>query len=129
MSMSKLALISGMIAAVALFGGAVVLAKSSFNRAQSPAGAVAPFGQNGYGQAVQDGNGNGYYGTPRPGAGGSYGPGMMGGGFGYGPGMMGSYDYNGSGSTLWDQMRSAMSSGNWNEMYQLCRGYFNKSSY
>ena len=114
MSISKLALVAGVIAAVAFLGGAVVLAKSSFDRPQAPAGGAATFGQNGYGRAGANGNGSGYYDPPGPGASGSYGPGMMG---DYGP--------YGSGSASWDQMWGAMRSGNFSDMYQICRAHFN----
>ncbi len=131
MSIVKLALIAGVAAVVVILSGTVVLAETgyvSFGKGRATVGpAPARFTQ-GYNNqsAPGPGNGNGYYGPMGP-AGGGYGPGMMG-GYGYGAGMMGSGSY-GAGGALWDQMWSAMRSGNWNGMYQACLGIFNGSNY
>ncbi len=126
MSISRLTIIGVAAVALLLLGAAVVFAQG--NSGTFGPGMMRGFGAPGatgtnptapgnppsgtYGPGMM-GNGNGYSGT--------YGPGMMSNGNGYsgtyGPGMMSNAD--------WSKMRDVMNSGNWNEMYQVCRDAFN----
>lgn len=140
MSISRLTIIGVAAVALLLLGAAVVFAQG--NSGTFGPGMMRGFGApgttgttrtapdtppgGGYGPGMM-GNGNGY-------RGGTYGPGMMGNGYsgGYAPGMMGNGNgYSGTygpgmmSNADWNRMRDAMNSGNWNEMYQVCRDAFN----
>ncbi|MHB1413176.1 MAG: hypothetical protein ACYCXE_07505 [Thermoleophilia bacterium] len=94
MSSSKLTIIGVAAVALLLLGAAVVFA-------QGNTGTYGPGMMRGFGASGTTGTAQTAPNTPPSG--------------GYGPGMMGNVD--------WNKMRHAMNSGNWNEMYQVCRGY------
>ncbi len=137
MSISKLTIIGVAAVALLLLGAGVVFAQG--NTGTYGPGMMRGFGapgttgtaqtapntppSSGYGPGMM-GNGNGYGGTYGPGTGmmgnGNNGYGY-GGGYGPGTGMMGN-------NVDWNKMRNAMNSGNWNEMYQVCRDAFNRQN-
>ena len=111
MSISRLTIIGVAAVALLLLGAAVVFA-------QGNSGTFGPGMMRGFGAPGATGTNPTAPGNPPSG---TYGPGMMGNGNDYsgtyGPGMMSNAD--------WSKMRDVMNSGNWNEMYQVCRDAFN----
>jgi len=115
MSISKLTIIGVAAVALLLLGAAVVFA-------QGNTGTYGPGMMRGFGAPGTTGTAQTAPNTPPSGG---YGPGMMGNGNGYG----GTYGLGMMGNNVdWNKMRNAMNSGNWNEMYQVCRDAFNRQN-